>query len=1233
MAHVNNTVPHSDVYVVRDMAEAKKFLKEAGYDRVFFSALDMNKSLIKDLAADYGGKTIVGGYVPMGEFSDVKNITTYDSIEKMTKGENIEYKPGMDYGHFQEAEVIPRLCMSKGCYHSCAFCTIPKEVVATDDEAIDQQVEAMAALNTKFVYLDDKTFGQAESYKKLPEINRKMKQLNPDFEGFIIQTTAHQMNKFTDEFLAESGIKQVELGIETYNDPILKKLHKPATEKLIDRAVDRMREHGIEFIPNIIIGFPGETAATYQNTLDFLERNRDVISHININNLALYAGTELTELLGAKAAVDVDQNVLNKSFHKDPKIHEDFAEKAYAMAETFLDDPTTGEDVTADQAIGQQYGLTPEQTNQKLEDAENRYRQLKQKPADERTKAEGDELKFLRRNRTNVEALLEKETEPEPPPVNKRRRPELLALGHKIPKELGLSESDRRDMIESMFKGHRSLKKLKIDQLRQFVEMLEDFAGTETEITEEDMHKPIQVGDRTTNMKTIMDEAGVDVTNLDKRKKIPKVVKKGYAAKAKGGMLSGFKKFFFTIHNTPVFHLARILGDTFSDVLGTNIQRGRKIATGHAKAVYDTIQAEFENLGITPSNLANMSKSLNPRFQWIQKLIDAANIDTGTELMEVTIQGQPFQLTYGNLIDIFLIANQEDGMRHLNGGGLVIEGVETGPLSNDDIQHLVGMLETNPKARAIADIFLKVGEQIWTPSINQTSQNTEGKDIAVLEKWWGLEVKYPQQLAGKGEKFEVNILENKSIFHDRTRSEAPLVVRDAFDRFAVFEAAISEYVGMAEPTRIARTLINNSDLNREIDRKGYTDVMDNIREIMKRDQSTPPKSGPFEKFISKVLPGIYRSVLFFNPRVVMSQFTSATNYAAYISPKYMKHTLDGLSPKMARQTLDMSSIAWDRFHMGHTNIELGELGRSDATLRAFSGKGKAADINKMGWMLRAADLAALGSGMSIAMQEYVDAQKGTITGESAEWWSGKDASHEVESEEWRQAVTDRAEFLWQRTQPSWDKWNRSMITSDPGLAKKIFFLFRSFHEKSLTILNDANLEYSNSDHMVKDRMRQAKKYGAVMAGYTLNTALRAAIMAGLTRQLDEPLEYLMDLVRAPYNMIPILGKILQTTIPNFVYTLAEHRAEYRGEAIESFPIKVINTIAKAPDNFARSAAYYLMGEEEKGYESLKKAVGQVYEGVGTAEGIPVNEIKRLYKGWIEGEEPSGSNKSLGKEYR
>ena len=130
MGEAANQFPgKADAYVVRDMDEARQFLRTSGYGKIAFSALDVNKPLIKDLAKEFPGRVIVGGYGITSEtFKDNPNIKVYDTMKDMAKGEGVSYKPGSDLNMFKGSEVIPRLCLSKGCLHKCVFCVVPKGI-------------------------------------------------------------------------------------------------------------------------------------------------------------------------------------------------------------------------------------------------------------------------------------------------------------------------------------------------------------------------------------------------------------------------------------------------------------------------------------------------------------------------------------------------------------------------------------------------------------------------------------------------------------------------------------------------------------------------------------------------------------------------------------------------------------------------------------------------------------------------------------------------------------------------------------------------------------------------------------------------------------------------------------------------------------------------------------------------------------------------------------------------
>lgn len=339
-ANLSHNMRDVDSYVVRDPTEAVRFLKSAGYGNVTASALDANRDMLHELASAVPTqKFSVGGYTDLAHFNNLPNVKTYDSMPAFLKDHGVQtYKDGYDYRLFAGTPTVPRLTMSTGCLHSCAFCSMPRKVVPNSEESIMQQAAAIGLdLPSKLIYLNDKTFGQAPNYKMLPDIYKKLKAANPDFDGFIIQTTAAQMKKLSPEFLKDAGIKQVELGLESYNDPILKAMHKPANQQLMDEAADKLRGAGIDLVPNLMVGLPGETAETYANTMNWLNKNSDIISHVNVNNLTIYRDAEIANQLKPTTAADLDQNVVERSWHEDPAIHTGFYNDAAKFGSGQLD--------------------------------------------------------------------------------------------------------------------------------------------------------------------------------------------------------------------------------------------------------------------------------------------------------------------------------------------------------------------------------------------------------------------------------------------------------------------------------------------------------------------------------------------------------------------------------------------------------------------------------------------------------------------------------------------------------------------------------------------------------------------------------------------------------------------------------------------------------------------------------------------------------------------------------
>ena len=281
------------------------------------SILDCNKEYFRVIAQNNPDKEFrFGGYIGYVKFSEyfkgLDNVVWYLDIKEFCKFRGIKYQYGTDYSLFKGIKCIPRLTLSNGCTNHCRFCTVPNEVIETDLLDIWQQIQSMRDLDFELIYINDKTFGQCHNYIRLKTIYKYIKEFNPKFRGFTVQTTCYQILKFYSQGinLKDFGIVNVELGIESYNDDILKKDNKPQNTGTIDTALNILKSMGINIIPNIIIGLPGENLFTYWATLDWLKENKQNFLMLNITNFVPYTESDFHPV-----EQDFNENSTGRSYH------------------------------------------------------------------------------------------------------------------------------------------------------------------------------------------------------------------------------------------------------------------------------------------------------------------------------------------------------------------------------------------------------------------------------------------------------------------------------------------------------------------------------------------------------------------------------------------------------------------------------------------------------------------------------------------------------------------------------------------------------------------------------------------------------------------------------------------------------------------------------------------------------------------------------------------------------
>ncbi|MDA8018153.1 MAG: PhpK family radical SAM P-methyltransferase [Thermoanaerobaculia bacterium] len=179
-----------------------------------------------------------------------------------------------DLSLFPPADVGQMISLrtAKSCPFSCSFCGFPQRAgkyVFESVEAVERELDAIRDLGTvnTLTFLDD-TFNVPP--KRFRAILEMMIRNDYGFRWNSFYRSDHGSAEIID-LMGQAGCEGVFLGIESGSDTMLKRMNKTARRQHYLAALPRLREAGISTYASLIIGFPGETMETVEETRDLLE--------------------------------------------------------------------------------------------------------------------------------------------------------------------------------------------------------------------------------------------------------------------------------------------------------------------------------------------------------------------------------------------------------------------------------------------------------------------------------------------------------------------------------------------------------------------------------------------------------------------------------------------------------------------------------------------------------------------------------------------------------------------------------------------------------------------------------------------------------------------------------------------------------------------------------------------------------------------------------------------------
>ncbi len=185
------------------------------------------------------------------------------------------HKPQVDCpAHYHELDFhflnkTIQIRASAGCCFHCAFCTYPiiaRGYYPCSLENLKIQLDSLSKTGKirNIIFIDDTLNVPLARFK---DFLRLLLQYNFSWFSFL---RVQFVDNEAVELMARSGCQAVYLGIESASDSILQNMNKKATRSDYIKGVRLLRDYGIHVMAAFIVGFPGETAKSIAESIDFI---------------------------------------------------------------------------------------------------------------------------------------------------------------------------------------------------------------------------------------------------------------------------------------------------------------------------------------------------------------------------------------------------------------------------------------------------------------------------------------------------------------------------------------------------------------------------------------------------------------------------------------------------------------------------------------------------------------------------------------------------------------------------------------------------------------------------------------------------------------------------------------------------------------------------------------------------------------------------------------------------
>ena len=225
----------------------------------------------------------------------------------------------IDLARYQRHGATIPIQTKRGCVYKCVYCTYRNVegwgYRTRDPELVADEIEELSAqAGVHHFDFVDSTFNSPPGHaiQVCEAITRRSLGVQLDTTNFTPATASTELLGA----MKAAGFRSLGITAESASDPVLEKLEKGFDSAKVREVAERVERFGIKTLWIFLVGGPGETADTVEETLAFAAwrlRRGDAV-YLTVG-LRIYPGTTLHRIAIAEGVVPAASNLLDPTFY------------------------------------------------------------------------------------------------------------------------------------------------------------------------------------------------------------------------------------------------------------------------------------------------------------------------------------------------------------------------------------------------------------------------------------------------------------------------------------------------------------------------------------------------------------------------------------------------------------------------------------------------------------------------------------------------------------------------------------------------------------------------------------------------------------------------------------------------------------------------------------------------------------------------------------------------------